>query len=292
MAATPAKSAASIVKGLPHLGYSASSNPILCGSIAGRPGVFGVAMHNAAYRDLGLNYTYVAFGCEDTAGAIAAQRALGIRGLGVTMPHKLRIIEHLDAIDDDARAIGAVNSVVNDGGRLTGYNVDWLGAIRAVEEVTNPRGLDAAVIGAGGGARAIAYGLARAGAKVTIFNRSAAAGAALAAHLGVAFGGSPERLAEAGSYDLLAHATPVGFHDPEAMLIPPAALRPGMVVFDAVPMPLQTRLLREAAGAGCRAIAGVRMQLHQAAAQFELYTGQRPNMAVMERALHAAMRAL
>lgn len=274
------------------MGNAASSNPVLCGSIAGRPGVFGVTMHNAAFRDLGLNYTYVAFGCDDTEGAMAAQRALGIRGLGVTMPHKLRIIEYLDAIDDDAQAIGAVNTVVNDGGRLTGYNVDWLGAIRAVEEVADPRGMAVAVVGAGGGARAIAYGLLRAGAAVTIFNRSAQRGSALADHLGADFGGSPERLAEAGVFDLLAHATPVGFHDQEAMLIPQAALRPAMVVFDAVPMPLQTRLLSEAARTGCRTIAGVRMQLHQAAAQFELYTGQRPNLPIMEKALKAAIAAL
>ena len=113
----------------------ASSKPVLCGSIAGRPGRFGVAMHTAAYRALDLDYVYVAFGTEDTAGAVAAMRALGVRGLGVTMPHKRRIAEHLDAIDDEARAIGAVNTVVNDAGRLTGYNVDWIGAVRAFREV-------------------------------------------------------------------------------------------------------------------------------------------------------------
>jgi len=274
------------------LGSIASTNPILCGSIAGRPGVFGVAMHNAAYRDLGLNHTYVAFGCTDTAGAVAAQRALGIRGLGVTMPHKLRIIEFLDAIDADARAIGAVNTVVNEGGHLTGYNVDWIGAIRAVEEVADPRGLAAAVVGAGGGARAIAYGLVKAGAAVTLFNRSADRGEALAARLGVRFAGPPERLNEAGPFDLLAHATPVGFHDPSASLIDDAALSSGMIVFDAVPMPLETRLLTMAIAKGCRTIAGVRMQLHQAAAQFELYTGRHPNVAVMERALREAIEAL
>jgi shikimate dehydrogenase len=268
---------------------AASSNPVLCGSIAGRPGRFGVAMHNAAYRALGLDHVYVAFGTEDTAGAAAAMRALGIRGLGVTMPHKLRIAEYLDAVDEEARVIGAVNTVVNEGGRLTGYNVDWIGAVRAFREEIDVSTARAAVVGAGGGARAIVYGLAREGARITVYNRSEENGRALAERFGVDFGGLPEALALAVSFDLIAHATPVGFHDGTSTLLPRAALRPGTVVFDAVPVPIETRLLREAKANGCRTIPGVRMQLHQAACQFELYTGRAPDLAVMERALREAM---
>ncbi len=267
----------------------ASSNPILCGSIAAHPGRFGVAMHNAAYRALGLNYAYIAFGTEDTAGAIAAMRALGLRGLGLTMPHKIRAIDHLDVLTKDARAIGAVNTVVNDDRRLTGHNVDWLGAIRAFSEVGPVAGLSAAVIGAGGGARAVVFGLIRAGAAVTLYNRSAEHGRALAEDLGAVYGGPVVALAEADTVDLIAHVTPVGLNDPSALIVPEAALRPGRIVFDAVPQPVETRLLREAAARGCRTIPGVRMQLHQAAAQFELYTGQAPDLAVMEHALQAAM---
>lgn len=267
----------------------ASSNPVLCGSIAGRPGRFGVAMHNAAYRALCLDYVYVAFGTEDTAGAAAAMRTLGLRGLGVTMPHKLRIAAYLDAMDDDARAIGAANTVVNDAGRLTGYNVDWIGAVRAFREALDVSAARVAVIGAGGGARAIVYGLVREDAHVTLYNRGEKRGRALAERFGVDFGGPPEALALAGPFDLIAHATPVGFHDPNATLLPSTALRPGMVVFDAVPTPIQTRLLREANAIGCRTIPGVRMQLHQAERQFELYTGLQPDLAVMEQALYAAM---
>ncbi|MGF1640246.1 MAG: shikimate dehydrogenase family protein [Rhodospirillales bacterium] len=266
-----------------------ATHPVLCGSIAGRPGTFGVAMHTAAYRALGLNYTYVAFGTEDTAGAVAGMRALGIRGLGVTMPHKIRIADHLDAVESTARAIGAVNTVVNDDGRLTGHNVDWIGAVRALREVTELAGRRAAVIGAGGGARSIVYGLVREGCRVTVYNRTAARGRALAAALGAGWGGAPSDIAAAAGYDILAHATPVGFHDPDAMLVPAAALRPRQVVFDAVPLPLETRLLREAAATGCRTVAGVRMQLHQAACQFTLYTGLEPDLAVMEAALLAAI---
>jgi shikimate dehydrogenase len=267
------------------------SYPILCGSIAGRPGRFGVAMHTAAYRAQGLEWRYVAFGTDDTGGAVAAMRTLGIRGLGVTMPHKLRILALLDALTGDARAIGAVNTVVNDDGWLTGHNVDWIGAVAAVREVMELAGVSAAVVGAGGGARAIAWGLLQAGARVTLFNRGEANGRAVADWLGAPFGGPPEALAEAPPFALIAHATPVGFHDEQAMLPPAAALRPGTVVFDAVPTPIETRLLREARAAGCRTIPGVRMQLHQAARQFSLYTGREPDLAVMERALRDTMAA-
>lgn len=267
----------------------AGSNPVVCGSIAGRPGRYGVTMHTAAYRAFGLDWVYVAFGTEDTAGAVAAMRTFGLRGLGVTMPHKQRIIDHLDSVDETARAIGAVNTVVNDDGHLTGYNVDWIGAVRAFEDVTNLPGRRAAVVGAGGGARAIVYGLARAGCGVTIYNRSQEAGRAVAAAMGATFGGPPAVLAEAEPFDLLAHATPVGFHAPGDSLVPTAALRPGMVVFDAVPMPIETRLLRDAAAAGAITVPGVRMQLHQAAEQVRLYTGRVAPAAVMERALRAAM---
>lgn len=270
----------------------AGSNPILCGSIAARPGTFGVAMHDAAYRALGLKYVYVAFGCEDTAGAMAAMRALGIRGLGVTMPHKVRVMDHLDAIDETARTIGAVNTVVNDAGRLSGHNVDWIGFLRAMAEADVAlAGMRAAVIGAGGGARSIVHALLREGARVTLYNRSPGRAQAATADFGVAYGGEPDALGGTHRFDLLAHATPVGFHDPKTMAVPAAALRPGLVVFDAVPMPVETRLLREARERGCRTVPGVRMQLHQAAAQFELYTGRKPDLAIMEQALIAATAA-
>jgi len=265
------------------------TKPVLCGSIAGRPGRFGVAMHNAAYRALGLNYVYVAFGTEDTAGAVGAMRSLGIRGLGVTMPHKIRITEFLDHITETARLISAVNTVVNDNGVLTGHNVDWIGAVRALGEHTALAGTHAAIVGAGGGARSIVHGLISENCAVTVYNRSEVNGQALADAMGVPFGGTPEELTSADPYDILAHATPVGFHDPRAMLVPAAALRPEMVVFDAVPMPVETRLLREAKSIGCTTVPGVRMQLHQAACQFELYTGIAPALEVMEGALLEAM---
>ena len=267
------------------------SYPALCGSIAGRPGPFGVAMHNAAYRALGIDYTYVAFAGDDTAGVIEAVRCLGIRGLGVSMPHKIAVMEHLDHVDDVARTIGSVNTVVNDEGRLTGYNTDWIGAVRALGEETALAGHRAAVVGAGGAARAVTYGLVREGCRVTVYNRTPAAGQAMAEDLGATFGGDLEALARLDPCEILVHATPVGFHAPEDSIVPPAALEPGRIVFDVVPLPLETRLLREARDTRCRTVPGVRMQIHQALHQFELYTGYKADFAVMEKALLDAMGA-
>jgi shikimate dehydrogenase len=170
--------------------------------------------------------------------------------------------------------------------------IDWIGAVRAFNEVTELDGKNAAVIGAGGGARAIVYGLKRAGAAVTIFNRSEDQGRRLAADMAACYGGPPESFGRGSAFDLLAHATPVGFHEPDRLLISPQALRAGMVVFDAVPVPLETRLLCEAKARGCRTLAGVRMQLHQALCQFALYTGKTADLAVMENALLNAMARL
>lgn len=264
-----------------------STYPVLCGSIAGRPGRFGVAMHNAAYRAAGLAYAYVAFGTEDTAGAVAAMRALGLRGLGVTMPHKTRIMAYLDAIDETARAIGAVNTVVNEGGRLTGYNTDWQGALDALAEAGPVEG-PAVVVGAGGGARSIVYALRTKDCPVSILNRSAERGQALASALGAEYRGTPDRLAEMGAYRILVHVTPVGRDSPDAIAVPPEGLCPGAIVLDAVSTPAETRLLFEAKARGCRTIAGVRMQLHQARRQFSLYTGREPDLQVMEQALREA----
>jgi shikimate dehydrogenase len=145
-----------------------SSIPTLCGSLAGTPFTFNVRVHNAAYRALGVDYTFVCFGIEDARGGVQAMRTLGIRGLNVTMPHKQAAIPHLDALDDTAREIGAVNTINNLDGHLTGYNTDCIGAIKAIKEASSLDGRRVALLGAGGAARAIAWGMRRAGAAVTV----------------------------------------------------------------------------------------------------------------------------
>lgn len=265
------------------------SHPILCGSIASHPSKVGQAIHNAMYEHLGLEYRYVAFGVEDSGAAAAAMRALGIRGFGVTMPHKVTIMPYLDRIDPVAAEIGAVNTIVNDDGLLTGYNVDWLGAMRAIEEQgIRIEGQRAFVVGAGGAARAIAFGLKKRGASVSIFNRTPERARELAESLGVRFGGDLGALT--ADYEILVHTTSAGYvSQPGLCIIPEAILSPGKVVMDVVAEPLPTPLQQKARSAACTVILGYRMRLHQAAAQFEMYTGHAPPLEVMEMVLLEAM---
>jgi shikimate dehydrogenase len=262
---------------------------MLCGSIASHPSRVGQAVHNAVFKHLKLEFCYVAFGIDDVAGAVAAMRSLGIRGYGVTMPHKVTIMEHLDSIDPIAQEVGAVNTVVNDNGVLTGYNLDWLGAVLALEEQgVNLAGKRAFVIGAGGAARAVAFGLKKRGAVVSIFNRTVGFARALAKDLGVQYGGDLSALSS--DYDVLVHATSAGYvSQPGLCVVPESILLPGKIVMDVVAEPLETALLVLARAKSCSVIPGYRMRLHQAAAQFELYTGQKPPLEIMETVLLEAM---
>ncbi|WP_236001821.1 shikimate dehydrogenase [Paraburkholderia elongata] len=260
------------------------SIPTLCGSLAGQPFTFNVKVHNAAYRALGVDYTFVSFGVEDAAGAISAMRTLGIRGLNVTMPHKQAVIPHLDALDETAREIGAVNTIDNRDGHLTGYNTDCMGAVRALEEVTPLPGRRIALLGAGGAARAIAWGVQRAGAELTVFNRTTARGEELARNFGLAFCGDLNDFDAAG-FDGVVNATAAGFRTPDVNPLKPTQLAPHLFVMDAAFIPVRTKLIRDAAELGCRVVDGTRMLLHQFCGQIELYTGKPAPLETMSAAL-------
>lgn len=246
-------------------------------------------MHLAGYRALGLDFTYVPFAVTDLEGAIRGMRALGIRGLGVSMPYKQAVIPLLDALDPVAARIGAVNTIVNDDGRLTGHNTDWIGAVRALEEARQLTGARVLLLGAGGAARAIAFGLAERGAIVTIANRDVEKARQLAA----AVGGKAAALdggALARDHDVLVNATSRGMAevDPRSP-IPEDALREDLLVMDIVYKPMTTELVAAARRRGATAIHGGRMLLHQAAEQFRLYTGREPPLAAMDDALRAQL---
>jgi shikimate dehydrogenase len=247
-------------------------------------------MHEACYAALGLPFTYVPFRVRNLEGALAGMRGLGIRGFGVSHPFKREVMMLLDALDPVARRIGAVNTIVNDGGHLVGHNTDWVGAVRALEEVCGLDGAKVLLVGAGGAARAIAFGLRERGASVTIANRDEGKAQALAAET-QARASSLQETSRARDYDVIVNATTLGQADvgPTDSAIPETALREGQVVMDIVYKPVHTPLLGFAKRAGATAVHGGRMLLHQAAAQFELYTGRAAPLEVMQEALERAI---
>lgn len=249
----------------------------LCG-IIGNPVEHSLspAMHNAAFEKLGLNYAYLAFRVEDVEGAIRGVRALGLRGLSVTVPHKVTVIPFLDEIDPVAKSIGAVNTVVNDDGRLKGYNTDWTGFVRSLEAHVPAAGRQIALLGAGGAARAIAFGLREKGAKLIILNRTEEIEMArsLAAEIGCPYGDLKQLDAITGA-DVVVNATSLGMAPLQDRTVTDSAnLRREQTVVDIVYNPMETRFLREARARGCRTVPGYEMLLLQGVTQFELWTGK------------------
>lgn len=249
----------------------------------------GPVMHNRAFALTGCPGVYAAFRVTDVRAAAAGIRALNIAGVSVTIPHKISIINYLDAVDESAEKIGAVNTIVNTEGRLTGYNTDSEGAVRALSEHVVIRDRRIFVLGAGGAARAVAYGMIRQGGHVCIVNRSRDKGTALAVSLGADF--RPMDQADFRSADILINTTPVGMHPlVEAMPIASDFLHPDMVVMDIVYHPLRTRLLQTAASLGCRIVDGVGMFVHQGAMQFERWTSRKAPVDAMKQAVYAALK--
>ena len=262
-----------------------SATTALCGIVLHPVGhTRSPAMHNAAFEALGLDATYLAFDVsEDQLGpAIAGARALGIRQLAVSIPHKLSVMQYLDEIDETARAIGAVNTVTRRGDRLVGDNTDWRGAMQAIEREGELAGAHAVVLGAGGAARAVTYGLLQKGAQVTILNRTQSKAESLASDLGAQHAGPLEAL-KTTPHDILINTTSVGLQSNESP-IPAEALRKNTTVMDAVYAPPETRLLSDAKKAGARTIEGKWMLVYQAALQLELWSKQKAPIKVMSQA--------
>lgn len=260
------------------------SNPVLCCSIARSIGGMGVRTHNAAFRHMNLNYTYVSFEPSGAKAAVDAMRALGIRGMGVTMPYKEEIMNYIDGMDDMSKEIGAVNTIVNDDGRLTGYNTDVYGFVTALEEMTSLHHKKVAVIGAGGGAKAVLYGLKQYTEDIVLYNRDPARGRSTAERFHIPYVGSPELLDANTEYDIQINCTSVGFKS-EDTLMTRERIRPNRVVMDIIFTPIETTLLKEAQAAGCRTVSGVRMVMHQSYKQFEHYTGVPAPVEVYERVI-------
>jgi shikimate dehydrogenase len=275
-----------------HAGQRISARTALCGIVLHPAGhTRSPAMHNAAFADLGIDAAYLAFDVQpDQLGAaLAGARALGIRQLAVSLPHKQAVLAHLDEVDDCARTIGAVNTVTLREDRLVGTNSDWIGAVRALERDRKLAGARAVVLGAGGTARALVYGLCKRGARVTVLNRTPKRAAALARELGAAESGPLSDLARC-EYDVLVNTTSVGLGTDEAP-VPAGDLVAGSLVMDVVYDPEETRLLREARARGAHTVAGKWMLVYQAAEQIETWTGREAPVDAMARAFDEAGRS-
>ncbi len=246
------------------------------------------AMHNAALAKSGINGVYLPFSAPDIAEAVTGIRGLGVQGVSVTIPHKERVMELLDEIDPVATRIGAVNTIVNSDGKLKGLNTDWLGAMRALEEKISVAGSSVILLGAGGSARAIGFGLLERGADVVLCSRTESRGRKLAADLGCAWISLTETDQISG--DILINATSVGMvPDVEQSPVPKEVLQGFQVVMDIVYAPQKTRLLTEAEMSACGIINGLEMLLYQGVAQFELWTGVGAPVALMREALSEAL---
>lgn len=270
--------------------------------ITGATGTFGIVgqpvdhslspeMHNAAFQELGLDCVYVPLPTSHIGEGVAGLKALGFRGASVTIPYKQDVIPLVDILDPVAEKIGAVNTLLiqqhgNSGTKTVyGYNTDWIGANQSLEEKIGLKGSRVLILGAGGSARAIGFGLLEAGAEVMLTNRTEAKGRALADQLGCPFY-RPEEIAGVKA-DALVNATSVGMgpHSWKSP-VPAELLRNFSVVMDIVYAPLKTRLLTEAETAGCGVVDGLKMLLHQGAAQFKLWTGRDAPLGVMREVLH------
>ncbi len=246
-------------------------------------------IHNGAFRRMGLNAVYLAFEVKNLKEAITGIRGLGIRGVSVTIPFKTEVIPLLDVVDDVARRIGAVNTIVNEGERLIGYNTDWTGAVEALEEKVDIRGKKVVLLGAGGSARAIAFGLKERGCQVMIVNRSEEKSELLAKELGLIH--CPPSSIEELEGDIVINTTSVGmFPDVSETPFSKVVLKKGMTVMDIVYRPLWTRFLQEAEQRGCVTIDGLEMLVHQGAAQLEIWTGKKPEIGQIKEDLRQAMK--
>lgn len=245
------------------------------------------AIHNAGYKKLKIDNGFIFLRAgvkpEDLKMAIDGIRALQIRGVSVTMPHKQKVMKYLDKIDKDAKRIGAVNTVVNNNGKLTGYNTDWTGALTALEQKTNVKNKKVAVIGAGGAARAIVYGLIKIGGKVKIFNRSKEKAQQLVKDFGCDF--APiDSMDEISKMDIIINATSVGMSDDKS-IVDKKYLIKNQIIMDAVYSPRETGLIRNAKEMGAKIVYGYEMLLYQGVEQFKLYTGFDAPVEVMRKVL-------
>jgi len=252
-------------------------------------------MHNAALKDLGLNFVYVAYDIKPNQlnGAIKGLKALGIMGFNVTIPYKERIIKYLDKLDPLAKRIGAINTVKNENGFLIGRNTDALGAQKGLLDAgCKIQGKKVVILGAGGAAKAISYILAEDANKMIIANRTEKRAIELVKNLKQNFKANAEGKSysekilreELRDAEILINTTPIGMYpNINQSPIPKELLHPELFVFDVIYNPLETQLLRYAKDIGCNTLSGLEMLISQGILAFEWWTNKKPNTNLMKR---------
>ena len=253
-----------------------SKDTRMCISLAGRPSNIGTRFHNYLYDLLGLDYIYKAFTTTDVAAAIGGVRALGIRGCSVSMPFKEDVIGLVDVVEPSARAIHSVNTIVNDDGRLTASNTDYVAVQRLMDEHGLPSSHSVLIRGSGGMASAVGHAFRDNGfANGMIVARNPESGRILADRLGY------EYASDVGSHaaDVIVNVTPIGMAGGAEELdraFGEQTIAKAHTVFDVVALPSETPLIKAARAAGVDVITGAEVIALQAAEQFERYTGVRP----------------
>ncbi len=257
---------------------------------------FSPAMHNAAFRELRRNACYLPFPVrpEDLGSAVRAARALGLRGLNITVPHKEKVIRYLDDLSQEARLIGAVNTVEMRGAKLIGHNTDGRGFLRSLRENAgfDPRKQSVLCIGSGGAARAVGFSLALAGVRTfSVHDIDVRKARALARDIRRKTGADADAVqaedvpAVAAASDCLINATPLGLRPGDPLPIRKQDIQKRHLVCDLVYNPPLTPLLKAARDRGAKRLPGIGMLLFQGVIAFEIWTGVQAPIAVMQRAL-------
>ncbi|MCJ7547813.1 MAG: shikimate dehydrogenase [Deltaproteobacteria bacterium] len=247
-------------------------------------------MHNAAFQKMGIDASYCPLLVENLKDAMEGVRACNIRGVSVTIPFKTAVIPYLDEIDASAQEIGAVNTIWHDDtGRLQGYNTDWIGMVRGLEESLEIQQKTVAILGAGGTARAAVFGIRQRGGIPLIINRTPERGARLAKEFGVPF--YPLSQVKGIKADCLINTTPIGMApDRKKSPLPREIIGRFRWVMDCIYNPLKTQLLKDAEVAGCMAINGLGMFVHQGAEQIRIWTGKEPPVELMREVVLARLK--
>jgi shikimate dehydrogenase len=253
-------------------------------------------MHNAAFKELGLNLVYVAFTvtAKELKTAISGVKSIGVKGLNVTMPHKNAVMNYLDEVDATAKNIGAVNTILSNNGRLIGYNTDGNGAMIALQENgVCPEEKKLVLLGAGGAAKAIAYQAAQDVKELVILNRTPDKAKKLAEMIPKSFGAKVKGdmlsldvlKQELETVDILINSTSVGMHpNVDSSSVPTDFLRSDLCVMDIIYNPLETKLLKDAKSVGAKVVSGLEMLIYQGAVAFEIWTNCPAPVEVMRKA--------